>query len=154
MSSRTRKAFTLLELIFVLVIIGILSAIAVPKFQGVAEEAYISKASNVLASVRTALSTERQKRILRGDTAAITNLGNVFTSFSAAADGTTPKVLQYPPKACAAGGDTSCWTQADAASYSYTFPDASVANFTLTATSKLDCVAGPANLAQCAKLEH
>ena len=152
MSSRTRKAFTLLELIFVLVIIGILSAIAVPKFQGVAEEAYISKASNVLASVRTALSTERQKRILRGDTAAIGDLGNVFTNFSAAADGTTPKVLQYPPKVCVAG-DTSCWTRVSAVSYRYTFPDATTANFTLAA-SKLDCAAGAVNLAQCAKLEH
>ncbi len=152
MSSRTRKAFTLLELIFVLVIIGILSAIAVPKFQGVAEEAYISKASNVLASVRTALSTERQKRILRGDTAAITDLGDVFTNFSAAADGTTPVVLDYPPKVCS--GDTSCWIRNSATSYTYTFPDASVANFTLTAASKLDCAAGAANLAQCAELEH
>ena len=152
MPSKIRKAFTMVELIFVIIILGILSAIAVPKFQNTAEEAYISKASNVLASVRTALSTERQKRILRGDTAAIGDLGNVFTNFSAAADGTTPKVLQYPPKVCVAG-DTSCWTRVSATSYRYTFPDASVANFTLAA-SKLECTAGAANIAKCAELEH
>ena len=61
------KAFTMVELIFVIVIIGILSAIAVPKFQKTSELAYASRAKSTVSALRSAISTERQKRILRGD---------------------------------------------------------------------------------------
>jgi len=148
MSSKTQKAFTMVELIFVIVIVGILSAIAVPKFQGVSEEAQISKASSVLAAVRMALSTERQKRILRGDTAAITSLGNVFTNFSAAADGSTATVLKYPPTPCAGAG---CWSMSNSGlSYTYKFPDTGDAKFKL-AGNRLVC---DNDATDCAKLEN
>jgi len=72
---KTQKAFTMVELIFVIIIIGILSAIAVPKFSQTAELAYVSKAESVVATLRSVIATERQKRILRGVTplAEITN---------------------------------------------------------------------------------
>ena len=136
----------MVELIFVIIIVGILSAIAVPKFQGVSEEAQISKASSVLAAVRMALSTERQKRILRGDTAAITSLGDVFTNFSAAADGSRATVLEYPPAPC---GGKGCWSNAGL-SYTYKFPDTGDAKFKL-AGNRLVC---DDNATDCAKLEN
>ncbi|QIR77796.1 prepilin-type N-terminal cleavage/methylation domain-containing protein [Sulfurospirillum diekertiae] len=37
-----KQAFTMIELIFVVVILGILSAIAIPKFAGVREDAVVS----------------------------------------------------------------------------------------------------------------
>ena len=82
MYTQTQKAFTMVELIFVIIIIGILSAVAVPKFRETAEIAYIAKAKSDVASVKSALALMRQKNILRGATANITaaNVGANFTN--------------------------------------------------------------------------
>ena len=62
-----RHAFTMLELVFVIVVIGILSAIAVPKFATTRNDAIITRARSTVASLRSALSTLRQKNILKGN---------------------------------------------------------------------------------------
>ncbi len=69
----SRKAFTMLELIFVIVVIGILSAIAIPKFAVTRNDALIAKARSEVAAMRAAVSTERQKNILKGVFTDITN---------------------------------------------------------------------------------
>ncbi|WP_353661793.1 type II secretion system protein [Hydrogenimonas sp. SS33] len=50
-----RKAFTLIELIFVILLIGVLSAVAVPKFIGMRDNAKITSELSTAASVQTAL---------------------------------------------------------------------------------------------------
>ena len=62
-----KKAFTMVELIFVIVVIGILSAIAIPKLVSTRDDAIISKGKAAVAAMRSAIAMERQKRILRGD---------------------------------------------------------------------------------------
>ena len=64
---KNRKAFTMVELVFVIVVVGILSAVAIPKLAATRDDAEISRARTTIASLRNAISTERQKRILRGD---------------------------------------------------------------------------------------
>ncbi len=71
MVSASKKAFTMVELIFVIVVIGILAGIAVPRFAASRDDAFISKARTTVAALRSAISMERQKRILRGEFANI-----------------------------------------------------------------------------------
>jgi type IV pilus assembly protein PilA len=50
---RKRGGFTLIELVIVLAILGILIALAVPRYLGARKKAYKAEAENVLQEVRT-----------------------------------------------------------------------------------------------------
>ncbi len=50
-----RKAFTLVELIFVIVVIGVLSAVAIPQFSRLTDNAKISSELSTASSVQAAL---------------------------------------------------------------------------------------------------
>lgn len=69
-----KKAFTMIELIFVIIILGILATIAIPKFAGVSEQAIISNGHSDVMAIRTAISTERQKRLMQGSSSYISSL--------------------------------------------------------------------------------
>ena len=151
-NTKTQKAFTMIELVFVIVIIGILSSIAIPKFARTAVMAHDSAASSVLAIVRSALTTEHQRRILRGDYTEITSLGNVFTQFSKAKDNTTISIMDNPPKKCSIPSDTACWKEDNTTTpiqYIYHFSDGGEAVFELSG-GKLTCKTG----SDCTRLER
>ena len=54
MSRNTRQGFTLIELLIVVVIIGILAAIAIPKFANTKEKAYVAQMKSDLRNLVTA----------------------------------------------------------------------------------------------------
>ena len=92
---KLRSGFTMVELVFVLVVIGILVAIAVPKMIATRDDAYIVKARSTIASVRSAISTLRQKNILKGSFTDL-NASSIGTNFS--------NLLEYDVKSCATAG--------------------------------------------------
>ena len=102
-NQKSKKAFTMIELVFVIVIIGILASVAIPRLAATRDDAEITKARTVLSAVRNSLSMERQKRILRGEFDQITEVGddtnvfgNFYTGSGASSVDTGVSVLEYP----------------------------------------------------------
>jgi len=58
----------MLELIFVIVVLGILAAVALPKFAATRDDAVVAKGRSDIASIRSAIINERQTRIIKGNT--------------------------------------------------------------------------------------
>ena len=73
---KSKNAFTMIELVFVIVILGILSAIAIPKFAATRTDAEISKGRADISSIRSAIVTERQSRLIKGDSSWISKLSD------------------------------------------------------------------------------
>lgn len=74
---RNQKGFTLIEIIAVLVILGILAAVAVPKYLDLQGEAKIKAAQGQVAEIKGTLSSAWGKAMLAGNGAA--TIANVMT---------------------------------------------------------------------------
>ena len=81
----SKKAFTMIELIFVIIIIGILASIASSKLGGMKDTANIANARSDLAAIRSAIFTERQRSLVQGFATYIPKLSADFA--------TTPTLL-------------------------------------------------------------
>ena len=77
---KSKKAFTMIELVFVIVVLGILAAVAFPKFAATRTDAQISKGRADIASIRSSIVTERQARLIKGQNAFINSLSSSTTT--------------------------------------------------------------------------
>ena len=129
---KSRYAFTMLELIFVIVVLGILAAIAIPKFAATRDDAQISKGRADVSSIRSAIMTERQARLIKGDSkfiAAGSGAGQLDAGATAVGSGPLfGGVLTYPIADSTKNGHWHNLTRPDvnSSTYSYKVHDTSV----------------------------
>jgi prepilin-type N-terminal cleavage/methylation domain-containing protein len=62
---RSQKGFTLVELIMIIIILGILASIAIPKYFDMSRDAADASARSLLAGLRTANQLEVSRRAVR-----------------------------------------------------------------------------------------
>lgn len=60
-----KKAFTIIELIFVIVALGILAMVALPRLAGSKEDAEIARVKAEIAAIRSAIQTHRGANLLK-----------------------------------------------------------------------------------------
>jgi type IV pilus assembly protein PilA len=103
-----RKGFTLIELLIVVVIIGILAAIAIPKFANTKQKAYIASMKTDLRNLVTAEEAyfaDSVKYTSNLGTAFAVTTGNVLGTITVTGDGWTADItntnLSNPLHTCA-----------------------------------------------------
>ncbi|SYZ73139.1 conserved hypothetical protein [Candidatus Zixiibacteriota bacterium] len=92
-STGRQRGFTLIELVVIIVVLGILAAIAIPKLFSVTKEAEKAAVNNMLANLETALSNYTAKQFVNGQTIAVHNpfddLSNVPSNYKGVNDPVT-----------------------------------------------------------------
>ncbi len=83
--SKTQGGFTLIELVIVIVILGILAAVAIPKYEDMREQARTAALKGQLGSIRSAVAIQYARNALNGSATFPTLTGAIF------ADGNVPK---------------------------------------------------------------
>ncbi len=101
-----KKGFTLIELLIVVVIIGILAAIAIPKFANTKEKAYIASMKADLRNLVTAQEAYFSEKTAYGD---MTALGSSYSTSAGVTVVTTPDAGKgWEASASHTGTDQTC----------------------------------------------
>ncbi|DAB27394.1 MAG: hypothetical protein A2513_06140 [Sulfurimonas sp. RIFOXYD12_FULL_33_39] len=140
------RAFTMIELIFVIVVLGILAAVALPKFSDTRVQADIAKGRADIATIRAAIVNERQTQVIKGISTYITKLSPSTSSTTLfTGDGGTRTLLTYGIKA---GTSSGYWAITSDTVYTYNI-NGSTNTFTYTPNDgKFMCTSG----SECSQL--
>ncbi|RJP28066.1 MAG: type II secretion system protein [Candidatus Omnitrophota bacterium] len=105
-----RKGFTLIELVMIIVILGILAAVAIPNFYNLQSDAKTSAEKGVVGGVRAGIATYYANQCASGTCAYPAALDAATTGACTASNACFDNVLSQ-------GGITSDWTKASATTY-------------------------------------
>jgi len=123
--TKSNKGFTLIELVIIIVVLGILAAVAIPKYLNVTKEAERASVDNMISSLESALSMEIAGNLLNGGGISVHNpfddLSNIPSNYKGSNDPVNPtntpdgswswrptgNWIMYNPKAAITGGWTS-----------------------------------------------
>ncbi|MDR1555336.1 MAG: type II secretion system GspH family protein [Campylobacteraceae bacterium] len=111
------SAFTMVELVFIIVVLGILASIAVPRLAASRDDAKIAKGKADIAAIRSSIILKRNQNLLAGNT--------IFPDLNGTS-GLFGGVLDYPIE-----DDASGWKKTspgDNTKYSFTIAN-TVVNF-------------------------
>ncbi|MEN4052597.1 MULTISPECIES: prepilin-type N-terminal cleavage/methylation domain-containing protein [Sulfurimonas] len=138
----TKKAFTMIEMVFVIVILGILAAIAIPKFAATRTDAQIAKGRSDISAIRSAIMTERQSRLIKGDSSWIPQLSDNNTTLFTGSDANHTLLLY----GVSSGNTDGHWRRAAINTYVFrvggqdcTFTYDGAGKFTLSAAQPAIC---------------
>ena len=163
-----KKAFTLIELIFVIVIIGVLASVAIPKFTNLTTHAKSSGVKSVVTSVQSSIDNIHGKWIINdsyGSNKWIAADGkdhkddfNTTTGYPEHLDGNDGNnfswVLKVPVPSCSDGKTNGCWKEDPQDTYSYYYNSNDVLKLEYNATTgTLECKAGSGKYSDVSKCE-
>ena len=147
-----KKAFTLIELIFVIVIIGLLASFAIPKFKNLTTHAKSSSIKSVVTTVQSSIDNIHGKWIINdnyvwdpdGDGTSDLNTEGYPTSLDSGKGETSlfKYVLKIPVPSC--GNRTqSCWKEYNDNEYEYIYNPSKILKIDYNATSgTMECIDG------------
>jgi prepilin-type N-terminal cleavage/methylation domain-containing protein len=148
-----KKAFTLIELIFVIVIIGVLASVAIPKFKNLTTHAKSSGVKSVVTSIQSSIDNIHGQWIINDNYKWIGADGKDHTEDFNNSTGYPKKlddgsklfsyVLKVPIPACSDGKTNGCWKEEEDKKYSYYYSSSKVLKIEYNATNgTLECLDG------------
>lgn len=98
----------MIELVFVIVVLGILASVAIPKLAANRSDAHIANARATISAIRSGIVSLRQKTLLRGSTAYINKISSGASGVLFDGNGSTGyEILMYPVKSSSSDGHWS-----------------------------------------------
>ncbi|MDD2791305.1 MAG: prepilin-type N-terminal cleavage/methylation domain-containing protein [Sulfurimonas sp.] len=129
-----KYAFTMIELVFVIVVLGILAAVAIPKLAVTRNDATLAKGKADIATIRSAIVTERQSQLIKGVNTWIPKLSNGTGALFTGSDANRT-LLMY---GIAAGE----WAKTNDTTYTFTTGGVTTTFTYSNATGTFTCTAG------------